>query len=216
MMRLAIFGVGILATVMGITITTIYGLWYLCADLVYVILFPQLVSVVYIPATNTYGSLGGYTIGLLFRLLGGEPLIHLPPIIKYPGFDYENNVQLFPFKTLCMFISFGTILGISLPMQWMFESGRWPKHWDVFQCVVNIPDEVIALKTPTEPNGNSIGEMTMINVKKSAEANGEINPALKFSSTELLDPSLGQDNKGLEVSPMTPEPPPLPDDTTGL
>ena len=66
-MRVGIFGVGILATVMGITIETIYGLWYLCADLVYVILFPQLVSVVYIDDTNTYGSLAGYTIGMIFR-----------------------------------------------------------------------------------------------------------------------------------------------------
>ena len=62
-MRAGIFGVGILATIMGITITTIYGLWYLCADLVYVILFPQLVSVIYIGYTNTYGSLAGYLVG---------------------------------------------------------------------------------------------------------------------------------------------------------
>ena len=49
---------------MGITIHSIYGLWYLCADLVYVILFPQLVSVIYIGYTNTYGSLAGYCVGM--------------------------------------------------------------------------------------------------------------------------------------------------------
>uniref|UniRef100_A0A1I7WWS4 Dolichyl-P-Glc:Glc(2)Man(9)GlcNAc(2)-PP-dolichol alpha-1,2-glucosyltransferase n=1 Tax=Heterorhabditis bacteriophora TaxID=37862 RepID=A0A1I7WWS4_HETBA len=35
-------------------------LTYLCADLVYVILFPQLVCVVYMKNSNTYGSLAGY------------------------------------------------------------------------------------------------------------------------------------------------------------
>ena len=67
-MRAGIFGVGILATIMGITITTIYGLWYLCADLVYVILFPQLVSVIYIGYTNTYGSLAGYLVGKFLHI----------------------------------------------------------------------------------------------------------------------------------------------------
>jgi high affinity choline transporter 7 len=47
-MRVAIFGTGALATAMGIMVESIYGLWYLCADLVYVILFPQLFSVVYL------------------------------------------------------------------------------------------------------------------------------------------------------------------------
>lgn len=36
---------------------------YLCADLVYVILFPQLICVVYMKDSNTYGSLAGYGVG---------------------------------------------------------------------------------------------------------------------------------------------------------
>lgn len=59
-MRFAILLVGILATIMSLTIKSIYGLWYLCADLVYVILFPQLCCVVYFKRSNTYGSLAGY------------------------------------------------------------------------------------------------------------------------------------------------------------
>lgn len=82
----SIVAVGILATVMALTIQSIYGLWYLCADLVssptpigvgvpintklfvrspfalqvYVILFPQLLCVVYFEQSNTYGCLAGY------------------------------------------------------------------------------------------------------------------------------------------------------------
>lgn len=59
-MRIAIIAVGFCATLMALTINSIYGLWYLCADLVYVILFPQLVCVVYFKHSNTYGSVTGY------------------------------------------------------------------------------------------------------------------------------------------------------------
>jgi len=220
-MRVAIFGVGALATAMGITIQTIYGLWYLCADLVYVVLFPQLVSVVYLPGTNTYGSLAGYTLGLLFRLLGGEPLILMPPIIKYPFFDPGFDVQRFPFKTLCMFISFSVIVSVSYPLKYMFESGRWPKHWDVFQCIVNIPDEVMALKetSTTEIGDSVVGELTVINPKQN-EPNGEINPALKFTKADLLLPGGAAENKAMDVSPCSesgqPPPPSYSQYKTGL
>ena len=214
-MRFGILGVGALATVMGITITTIYGLWYLCADLVFVILFPQLVSVVYLRDTNTYGSLSGYLGGLLFRLLGGEPLIGLPSVIKYPGYNYVLDIQTFPFKTVCMLFSFSLILIASYTSKYIFENGHLPKNYDIFMCVVNIPDEVIALKEHSA-NGEE-GEMTVLNTKK-AESNGQINPALKFSKDDLLDPGQGRENKGLEVSPVVEEPPPRPPEynNTGL
>jgi len=90
-MRIGIFGVGVLAMVMGIMIDSIYELWYLCGDLVYVILFPQLVSVIYLSWTNTYGSLAGYIIGVLFRLLGGENAVHLKATIHYPFYIAPQN-----------------------------------------------------------------------------------------------------------------------------
>ncbi|KAK2160481.1 hypothetical protein LSH36_132g01006 [Paralvinella palmiformis] len=179
-MRGAIFGVGILATVMGITIESIYGLWFLCADLVYVILFPQLVSVVYLKWTNTYGSLSGYIIGLMLRLLGGESMIRLPATIWYPGYNPETEVQHFPFKTLTMLVSFATICLVSYPLHVAFTTNRLPKHWDVFQCIVNIPEEVIALKESSDG-----GEMMMIK-KDSLTMNGQINPALKLTKEDLL------------------------------
>jgi high affinity choline transporter 7 len=179
-MRGAIFAVGALATAMGITITTIYGLWYLCADLVFVILFPQLVSVVYLNGSNTYGALSGYITGIFFRFAGGEALIHMPPLIKYPWFKEETNEQLFPFRVLSMSISFLTIVAVSYPLKYAFEEGIFPKKYDVFMCIVNIPEETLALKEPHE------GEMTVINSSKGSLVNGQINPALKFSQEDLL------------------------------
>ena len=41
----------------------------LCGDFVYVIVFPQLLLVLYLEKANTYGSVVSYFFGLVFRLL---------------------------------------------------------------------------------------------------------------------------------------------------
>ena len=46
-MRAAIFIVGAMVRARAVAIPTIYGLWAMCSDLVYVILFPQLLIVVH-------------------------------------------------------------------------------------------------------------------------------------------------------------------------
>lgn len=60
-MRISIIIVGILATVMALTIPSIYGLWSMCSDLVYVILFPQVKSILY---------LYGYVLKLILPSFG--------------------------------------------------------------------------------------------------------------------------------------------------
>jgi Na+/proline symporter len=59
-------------------VDSIYDLFVLCSDFVYVMLFPQLTCVVYFRDVNTYGSLAGYIMGLFFRLAGGEKSLKLP------------------------------------------------------------------------------------------------------------------------------------------
>ena len=88
-MRIGIFLVTALATLMGLTIKSVYGLWFLCSDLVYVVLFPQLFCVVYFKRTNTYGSMVAYWTGIILRLLAGESLFGIRPVIKYPLFAYR-------------------------------------------------------------------------------------------------------------------------------
>ncbi|CAK9295828.1 unnamed protein product [Gordionus sp. m RMFG-2023] len=174
-MRIAIIGVGVLATVLAISITTIYGLWYLCADLVYVILFPQLVCTVYYPVSNLYGSLSAYFIGLLFRCLGGEPLLHLPIALKYPYYS-DKYGQLFPFKTFSMLLSLITLLGVSFITEYIFVNNYLPPKFDFLECIVNIPEDVIQVKEPQE------GEMIALNspyrkyLKNDDEEKGEDNP----------------------------------------
>jgi len=179
-MRIAIFAVGGMATYMALTIPTIYGLWALCSDLVYVILFPQLLMVVHFPKhCNTYGSLFAYCIGLVIRLSGGEALIGLPPLVHFPGFAEptqeelieaaeENRrpfgTQLFPFRTMAMIISMISLVTVSKGMVWLFKNGKLTKEQDYFRCVLNIDSD--GSEAPAyEEDGETIGMTTNSDVK---------------------------------------------------
>lgn len=126
--RGSILFVAVFATVIGLSVPSIYILFHLCSDLVFVILFPQLASAVYIPFVNTYGSICAAVIGLFFRLTGGEPLIGLPSMIKYPM--YHDGHQNFPFRTLSMLISFATLVGVSQLWWYLYDNGHITEKHD--------------------------------------------------------------------------------------
>ncbi|ELU16697.1 hypothetical protein CAPTEDRAFT_113629 [Capitella teleta] len=129
--RIAIIFVGVASAALAIKVDSIYGLWYLCSDLIYVILFPQLLCCVHVPFTNTYGSIAGFVLGLVFRLTGGEPLIGLPTAIQYWYFDAETGYQCFPFKTMSMLISLLAILLGSFIAKLLFKKGILSPKFDV-------------------------------------------------------------------------------------
>ena len=104
--------VGVIATVMGLTITKIYDLWVLSSDLVYVCLFPQLLCAVYLNFVNVYGSGSAFIVAVALRTLGGEEVLGIPVIIKYPYFD--GTKQLFPYKTFAMSCSLLTLVVVSV------------------------------------------------------------------------------------------------------
>ena len=137
-MRIGVILVGALATVVAIHVDSIYGLWSLCSDLVYVILFPQLLCAVHFKNSNVYGSITGLVMGLIFRLTGGEPLLGLPPAIKYPWWYEDDGViyQNFPFKTLAMLISLICIVSVSLITHACFTNGILSEDMDVLSGVV--------------------------------------------------------------------------------
>ena len=131
--RIAIFGVAVLATSLSLLVNSIYSLFALCSDLVYVILFPQLCCVIYLPGANTYGSFMGYILGLILRVGGGEKNIGLKPFIKYPYYN-ETDGQLFPFRTLAMIVSFTTIVIVSYSLKYLFEKEMIPLKYDFLHC----------------------------------------------------------------------------------
>ena len=140
-MRIGIFLVGAGAAGIGILVSSIYVLWYLCSDLVYVILFPQLLCVVYVPHTNTYGSLSAYIAGFVFRFLIGEPSLNIPTFIGFGPY--------IPPKTLCMLISLATTLIVSYVAKTVFEKRILPPRLDILRCLVDVPNEIIPLKEST-------------------------------------------------------------------
>ncbi|GBP47409.1 High-affinity choline transporter 1 [Eumeta japonica] len=120
---------------------------------------PQLLMVVHFKRyCNTYGSLAAYIVALLVRLSGGEALLGLPPLIHYPGWDEENQVQLFPFRTLAMLLSLFTLAFISwlsvvkevAVRRYLFHSGYLSPERDYFNCVVNIPEDMGRVDEPSE------------------------------------------------------------------
>ncbi|XP_022098279.1 high-affinity choline transporter 1-like [Acanthaster planci] len=138
-MRASIVVAGVIATVLGLSITSIYGLFVFCSDFVYVVLFPQLLCVIHFSKCNTYGSLLAYIVALVLRFGGGDHVLGIPALIKYPYYDEEEEVQLFPYKTLAMLSSLVTILVVSYSLDYLFKKGTIPKRYDFFRCVVNLP-----------------------------------------------------------------------------
>lgn len=160
---------------------------YLCSDLVYVILFPQLLIVVHFKQyCNTYGSVASYIIGFIFRVAGGEPLMNLEPFIYFPWWDGKD--QLFPFRTLAMILSLISVIVFSMLTRYLFESGKLPPSWDFLRCVVNIPEDVVRVSgSEVEPHEGEMAVMTgaLTDVRKYSatdEMNGRVNPALNLGS----------------------------------
>ncbi|KAK0058927.1 high-affinity choline transporter 1, partial [Biomphalaria pfeifferi] len=198
-MRAAIFGVTALALAMALCVKSIYVLWYLCADLVYVILFPQLLCVIYIKKSNTYGSLAGYILGLFIRIAGGEMAIGLPALFKFPLYDEKTGMQGFPYKTLAMLVTLLTLVVVSYLTAYLFETGKLPRRFDIFMCIVNIPDEQMVLASR-----ESVDEHIKFGLY--SKENGKVNPALKFSNEDLVsgagvvsDESLPGEKKSLKL-----------------
>ncbi|VDI38848.1 Hypothetical predicted protein [Mytilus galloprovincialis] len=127
---------GVIATSVSIYVRSIYALWVLCSDIIYVILFPQLTCAIYFSSANTYGSLVAFIVGLFFRVAGGEITLGLDPIIKYPWHKVDDDgtvVQLFPHKTLSMLLSLFSLLFVSWFTNWLFDNGILSPKFDILR-----------------------------------------------------------------------------------
>ncbi len=82
--RLSIAVLGGAAAVMALNVQSVQALWFFTSDLVFVLLFPQLVYALFDRKVNLAGSVTAFAVSLVLRLGGGEPLFGLAPIIRYP------------------------------------------------------------------------------------------------------------------------------------
>lgn len=89
--RVSILVVGAVATTIGLTVNSIYGLSILCSDLIYVILFPQLICVLYFRYANAYGAVISFCVGLILRVCCGEPMLGKKFLQK--SFKFYKNMM---------------------------------------------------------------------------------------------------------------------------
>lgn len=140
-LRIVIPIVGAMACAIAIYSKSIYALFYLCGDFVYVMLFPQLTLAVHWPNhVNRSGSIAAYFLGFTLRILGGEKVLGIPAVLHYPWFDYANKVQNFPFRTLSMLVTLVTLLLVS----------RLTRSWDSRQQNLTITSQKASMVPPLQ------------------------------------------------------------------
>ncbi|XP_072753649.1 high affinity choline transporter 1 isoform X2 [Anoplolepis gracilipes] len=131
-LRISVIAVSVLSTLVALMVSSVYYLSYLCSDLVYVVLFPQLLAVIHWPSfVDTYGCLTGYFIAIVLRLAGGEKGLSIYPLIEYPFYDARTRTQKFPFRTAIMIIALFTQLFTSFLTRNLLGKGYLPECCDV-------------------------------------------------------------------------------------
>lgn len=111
-MRLAIAALALGAVVLALEVQSVQALWFFTSDLVFVLLFPQLLCALFDRRANLVGSVAAFAVSLALRLGGGEPLFGVPPLLPYAEFaarvipidpaawyDLESGALLLPYKS---------------------------------------------------------------------------------------------------------------------
>jgi high affinity choline transporter 7 len=110
--RISIIALAGLSAVLALRVQSVQQLWFFTSDLVFVLLFPQLVYALFDPRANRTGSIVAFAVSLLLRLGGGEPILAVPRLIPYDEllqavvpqaaagwFDASADATLFPVRT---------------------------------------------------------------------------------------------------------------------
>ena len=90
--RLSILLLGAAATVLALRVQSVQALWFFTSDLVFVLLFPQLLFALFDARANRVGSMVAFAVSLVLRVGGGEPLLGIPALLHYP--------ETMPFRTV--------------------------------------------------------------------------------------------------------------------
>ncbi|XP_010862628.1 high affinity choline transporter 1 isoform X2 [Esox lucius] len=134
--RISVVVCGLAGTSLTFLDNSVLVFWLVGVDMSYTIMFPQLVCILFFKVSNGYGASLGFVMGVVLRVLSGEPLINLPPVIHFPGFRMDAEgvmTQFFPFRTTIMLASLCSILITSHVAAVIFNKGLLSEDLDVFQ-----------------------------------------------------------------------------------
>nr|KAG5689871.1 hypothetical protein BaRGS_002382 [Batillaria attramentaria] len=138
--RIAILIIGAASTAMSIYIQTVWGLFVLAADIVYVIVLPQLTSALFIRHTNAYGAVVAFVVGAILRIGAGEPYLNLKAFIKYPYYDEDSGEQVFPFRGIAFLASMLCLCLVSWLTNLCFTKGLLPSQCNVLGGKGSVPE----------------------------------------------------------------------------
>jgi high affinity choline transporter 7 len=108
-LRGGIIVLGTAAAIFALRVKSVYQLWFFSADLVYVVLFPQLVTALFLKRATAAGALAGAVVALLLR--GGIGCILWGWMSFWPAFSApaESMLARVPWRTLTMLTSLAVI-----------------------------------------------------------------------------------------------------------
>ncbi|XP_061577900.1 high affinity choline transporter 1-like [Cololabis saira] len=132
--RVSVVVTGLAGSALAFGNESVLAFWLISGDLIYCMIFPQLVCVLHVHWANTYGAVSGYLTSLLLRGLSGEPMFGIAPVLLYPGWREEDGVikQYFPYRTLAMLSSIISITTVSWLVELAFSRQFIPESWDLF------------------------------------------------------------------------------------
>lgn len=126
---------------------SILAFWILSSDITYTIIFPQLICVLFFNISNSYGSIMGMIIGVLLRLLSGEPAIGLPISLCFTVCPLEEGVyvQHAPVRTICVLSTMFTTLFFSYLASLLLSKGLIPERWDILKVKKQQPSNLMLM-----------------------------------------------------------------------
>ena len=135
--RIVIGLVGVIGVIVAYFGNSVYFLAVAGNELPYLVIFPQLICLLYFNFTNTYGAITGYAVAVFLRLGGGEPAFNLPGFIPYPGNYVDESGKMvtgFPLKTFVMLSDFFTVIAISLLTKQLYKMALISDRMDFAKC----------------------------------------------------------------------------------
>lgn len=148
LLRAGVLLLGAVSAWMAIRVQSVQQLWFLTSDLVFVLLFPQLVMVLFDRRANRTGSITAFLVSLAIRGSAGEPLLGIPPVMDYSRWgaawfggshldwtDAATGITRFPIRAVAAAVGLFLLPIVS----------RCTAHWDPPHPLVELGDQPAAL-----------------------------------------------------------------------